>query len=82
MLLEVLLTPAFFIWTMAQKYADIPQRRVVLLLLLASSATLLFIFLARRLRRVRAREMRAVYLNYVALVLASYRTEGKGGKSS
>jgi hypothetical protein len=33
-----------------------------------------------KLRRVRAQEMRAVYLNYAAFVLASYRTASSSDK--
>jgi hypothetical protein len=74
---EVLLTPLLLASTGFWSCTVALLGRILLLFLLAISTALLFHFLARRLRRVRAREMGTVHVNHVELVLASYRAEKK-----
>jgi hypothetical protein len=74
---EIVLTPLLLVNAHVCLRTEAPIERVVLIFLLTFSTALLFLFLAKRLRLVRAREMRAVYINHVALVLASYRAEKK-----
>jgi hypothetical protein len=71
-IIELGLTPLFFFW--AEDSACVSVGGLIVIGLLVIVATLLFVFLATKLRQVRAREMRAVYFNYVAFVLASYAT--------
>jgi hypothetical protein len=70
---EVLATADLFLRARAEHLAD-PRatdlRELVLPGLLLVSSAILFLFLGTKLRRVRAQELRAVYLNYVALVLS------------
>lgn len=53
---------------------------MVVAALLAISSALLFHFLGRKLRYVRIQEVRAVYMNYAAFVIASYPPPPSTGK--
>jgi len=77
-LVEIGLTPVLCCWI--QSSADLIRNigLFVVILFMGTWSAALFVFLASRFRRVRAREMRAVYLNYVAMVLESYRVSKSG----
>jgi hypothetical protein len=66
---EVIATPGLFF--LATKTGG-GQRGPIFAIAPTGASAFLLLFLGRKLRRVRAQEMRAVYLNHTAFVLASY----------
>jgi hypothetical protein len=72
--LEVFGTPALF-WAATKDSVQWPPNRLFAAFALTSLSAFLFWFLGKRLRQVRASEVRGVYLNYCALVL--FRPESR-----